>query len=136
MFPCEICEIFKDTFFNRTPPVAASIFYKMQFWEVFTSLKICLECTPPLTFPGTLKPTAYLKTDSTTGTLFQSLQIDFQWISKILWTVTMTKISFSVAQNNYNKFFFHVVIDLNDPLKTYNIIRTITLIILLFLLLQ
>ena len=24
--PCETCEIFKNTFFNRTPPVAASEF--------------------------------------------------------------------------------------------------------------
>ena len=25
-FPCEFCEIFKNTFFYRTPPVAASAF--------------------------------------------------------------------------------------------------------------
>ena len=24
MFPCEVCEIFKNTFFYKTPPVAAS----------------------------------------------------------------------------------------------------------------
>ena len=29
MFSCEICEIFKITFFYRTPPVAASIYCKM-----------------------------------------------------------------------------------------------------------
>ena len=26
VFSCEYCEIFKNTFFNRTPPVAASVF--------------------------------------------------------------------------------------------------------------
>ena len=50
MFSCEICEIFKIIFFYRTPPVAASIYYKMQFSKVLT--KIFLECTLPLTFPG------------------------------------------------------------------------------------
>ena len=51
-FPCEICEIFKNTFLDRTPPVTASIFYKMQFRLVLTSLKIFLERTLPLTFPS------------------------------------------------------------------------------------
>ena len=45
-------EIFKNTFSYRRPPVAASIFYKMQLWQVLTNLKIFLECTVPLTFPG------------------------------------------------------------------------------------
>ena len=27
VFPCEFCETFKNTFFYRTPPVAASDFY-------------------------------------------------------------------------------------------------------------
>ena len=27
VFSCEFCEIFKDTFFNRIPPVAASVNY-------------------------------------------------------------------------------------------------------------
>ena len=26
MFPCEICEIFKNSFFHRIPPVAASVY--------------------------------------------------------------------------------------------------------------
>ena len=28
VFSCEFCEIFKNTFFYRTPPVAASVFEK------------------------------------------------------------------------------------------------------------
>ena len=28
MFSCEFCEIFKTTFFYRTPPVAASVYIK------------------------------------------------------------------------------------------------------------
>ena len=52
VFLCEICEFFKNTFLCRTPPVTASIFYKMQFRLVLTSLKIFLERTLPLTFPS------------------------------------------------------------------------------------
>ena len=28
VFPCEICKIFKNSFFNQTPPVAASVIFK------------------------------------------------------------------------------------------------------------
>ena len=52
MLSCEIFEIFKNTLFYRTPLVAASIVYKMQFWQVLTSLKIFLQCTLLLIFPG------------------------------------------------------------------------------------
>ena len=51
-------------------------------------------------------------------------------ISKILWTVTITNISFSVVQNSDNEFNSSsmLVIHSNNLLKIYNIIRTITLI--------
>ena len=39
---------------------------------------------------------------------FKGKTLNFNGISKILWTVTITKISFCVVQNTYNKFFFHV----------------------------
>ena len=29
VLPCEYCEIFKSTFFNRTPSVAVSVLYTM-----------------------------------------------------------------------------------------------------------
>ena len=47
MFSCEICEIFKNTYFYRTPPVAASESKEIKqigtgsenldvcFWEIF-----------------------------------------------------------------------------------------------------
>ena len=51
-------------------------------------------------------------------------------ISKILWTVTITNISFSAVQNSDNEFnsSYMLVIHSNNLLKIYNIIRTITLI--------
>ena len=58
---------------------------------------------------------------------FKDYNLTFSGISKILSTVTITKISFSVLRNTYNKFFFH---DSNSFKQsylfiTYNIIRTI-----------
>ena len=58
---------------------------------------------------------------------FKDYNLTFSGISKILSTVTITKISFSVLRNTYNKFFFH---DSNSFKRsylfiTYNIIRTI-----------
>ena len=32
------------------------VFYKMQFWQVLTSLKTCLGHTPSMPFSGTLRP--------------------------------------------------------------------------------
>ena len=52
----------------------------------------------------------------------------FNGISKILWTVTITEISFSVVRNTYHKFFFR---DSNSFKQSYYIIRTITLVNLL-----
>ena len=49
MYPCEICKIFKNTFFNRTPPVAASEkevrdtkknLFEAKFWSDVSKLKI------------------------------------------------------------------------------------------------
>ena len=31
VFSCEICKIFKNIFFHRAPPVAASVYYKYSF---------------------------------------------------------------------------------------------------------
>ena len=39
----------------------------MQLRQIFTTLKICFKWTPPLTFPGILKPPAYLGKDYTTN---------------------------------------------------------------------
>ena len=89
VFLWEICEVFKCTVFNRITPVAASIFYNMQFWQFLTNLKIFSECFLPLTFLGRF-PFLLYKTP---------------------------RISYSSM----------LVIHSNNPLKTYNIIRTTTL---------
>ena len=67
LFSCEFCEISKNTLFTEHLRTTASIFYKILFWQVLTSLKICLECTRPQTFPGTVRSATYLKKDSTTN---------------------------------------------------------------------
>ena len=54
----------KCLFFSLTP----NIWNPPATLQALTSLKICLECTPPLTFPGSLRPAAYLERDSTTNT--------------------------------------------------------------------
>ena len=56
-------------------------------------------------------PAAYLKKDTTTDACIPKPTTTI-WtlngVSKILWIVTITKISFSFVQNTDNKFFFHV----------------------------
>ena len=37
----------------------------------------------------------------------KAYKLTFNGRSKILWTATITKISFCVVRNTYNKFFFH-----------------------------
>ena len=51
-FLVKFVKLFKKPFLYRTPPVTASIFYKIQFRLVLTSLKIFLERTLRLTFPS------------------------------------------------------------------------------------
>ena len=68
--------------------MAASIFYKMQYWQALTSLKIFLECTLPLTLPG--------------------------WFPFLL--------------RKTPRINCLLVIHSSNPLKTYDIIRAITLI--------
>ena len=42
MFSCEFCNIFKDTFFYRTPPVTASVVMINDFINnLNTSIKVC-----------------------------------------------------------------------------------------------
>ena len=31
VFSCELCEIYKNTFSYRTPPVAASVYFKLRY---------------------------------------------------------------------------------------------------------
>ena len=44
VFSCEFCEILKNTFFNRTPPVAASVVRFLKVIQIITSLfwKTCM----------------------------------------------------------------------------------------------
>ena len=90
-----------------------TIFSKVQFWQVFTSLKICLKWTSPITFPSILKPVASLGKNSTTDVyilkpnsncfsikgrylrrLYSKVRdLTLSVISKILWTSTITKFS-------------------------------------------
>ena len=49
VLPCEYCEIFKSTFFNRTPSVAVSVLYTMLaqadqdniMWVIFLQKHLC-----------------------------------------------------------------------------------------------
>ena len=54
----------------------------MQFTQFLTSLKICLECTPPLIFPDTLSQLLIEKRTPPPTPVFQSLQLAFQWNKK------------------------------------------------------
>ena len=47
IFPCEFCEIFKNTFFLRTSPIAASVFFKTPLydcsWWIYSAVKVVKE---------------------------------------------------------------------------------------------
>ena len=88
-FPCEICEIFKNTFLDRTPPVTASIFYKMQFRLVLTSLKIFLERTLPLTFPSRF-PFLLCKTARINSISMLGAVHDVSWTARLAGSLSWT----------------------------------------------
>ena len=88
-------------------------------WQVLTRLKICLKWTPPPTFPGILKPAAYLGKNSTTDVYIlkhnsncfsvkglhhrclysKACNLTLDGISKIPWTGTATRIFFSIMHH-------------------------------------
>ena len=105
------------------------VFYKMQSLQVLTSLKVCLECTPPLSFLGTLRPAAYSKIGFHHRRLHsKACNVTLNGISNMLWTAIITKIFFFAVQAPITNSSSMSVIYSNDLLKTYNIMRTITLI--------
>ena len=97
-----------------------TIFSKVQFWQVLTRLKICLKWIPPLTFPGILKPAAYLRHDSTNDVYILKPKANCCSITglhhRLLYSkvrdLTLNRISkislFSIMQHTCNKFFFQV----------------------------
>ena len=126
VFSCEFCEISKNTLFTEHLRMTASIFYKMWFWQVFIPAWRFAEnaldwyCTVSyLSKKGFHHQPLYSK----------AYKLTVNGISKILWTVTILNISFSVVQNSDNEFnsSFMLVIHSSNLLKIYNI-RTITLI--------
>ena len=87
---------------------ALSLYLFWQVWQVLTSLKICLECTPPLPFSWYPKAGyLFIKGFHHQRLYSKTCDLNLSGLSKILWMVTVTKISFSVVQNTCNKFFFY-----------------------------
>ena len=89
VFLCEICEFFKNTFLCRTPPVTTSIFYKMQFRLVLTSLKIFLERTLPLTFPSRF-PFLLCKTARINSISMLGAVHDVSWTARLAGSLSWT----------------------------------------------
>ena len=128
LFPCEFCEISKNTLFIGHLQMTTSIFYKMTGSQQPEDL-LRMHSTTDFSWYCTA---SYL---SKKGFHHQPLhskpyKLTVNGISKILWTVTITNISFSVVQNSDNEFNSSsmLVIHSNNLLKIYNIIRAITLI--------
>ena len=88
--------------------LSVTIFYKVQFWQALTRLKICLKCNPPLAFLSILRPAAYLKKDFKLTPYSKAYNLTFNGIKQdILNRCHNQDFLFCCVKHQY-KFFFHV----------------------------
>ena len=98
MFSCEICEIFKITFFYRTSPVAASDLLKVISLKRFMQgILISSFCTTPCTKPSTRKTTIEIE-------VFEGI---FNRTAKIYNCMTFSKqlLQYDLQKENYLDHF-------------------------------